>query len=125
VLPSGKAVCFYAEKVAQRGYDRVQYRDTWDLQTPAAFEQRGPKVLVDKGEHHDAWVFLQLGQQLYNLSRGSDQGPVMFDRLRALELSKTGSRNAVNRLACSVGHEVKVKFHDTEPPYRAVLSQSV
>jgi hypothetical protein len=109
MLLARQSAALTTEVGGQRPYDWIKDRDRRNLDTPTAFLQRLAKRVADQGEQNDTPVCLNPGEDAIDLSTRADHAPDMLNRLRAIELHKTGSRHGVNRFSGGIGNEMQMK----------------
>jgi hypothetical protein len=68
------------------------------------------QLIIQQRVEHDAWRFLNLGQNAIELLLRADQRIDMFNRQHFGVLRGRRARNRGQRLAGRVGHEVKVEI---------------
>src|SRR5262249_52604889 len=109
VLDPRPASGLQAKKARQRANHRLEHGNARYLELAAALAKLGTQLVVHDREQHDSRIGSDRSQHLLHLARCADQRPGMLDRIDALELDNAGARDAVDRLACRIRHEMKVK----------------
>jgi hypothetical protein len=109
VLLSRQPSALAAEVGGQGPDHRIEDRDRRHLDSSAAFLQQLAKRITDQGKQNDTLVRLDTGDYPIDLTARSHHAPDMLDRLRLIELHKTGSGHRMHCLSGGIRNQMKMK----------------
>ena len=109
MLSTGFTTALQTEEGRKRMDDRIEDRDTGNMEAATANLERAAQFFLNNGEQNDTRIFFNIAKYLVDLSLGTNERPMVFDGLYSLELNKTGAGNTMHRLASCVRDQMKMK----------------
>jgi hypothetical protein len=89
---------------SERANDRIENRDSWNLQPAASLLQQLAKRVVDHREQNDPGIGFDPGYHPVDLGAGSHHAPDMLDGLSVVELHEASPGHRMHGFSGGIGN---------------------